>query len=130
MPRLFVPPALLTGERAVLEDEPHRYLTRVLRLRAGDAVTVFDGAGTEIAALIEHSDAKQTVLALGARQTRRISVRPIHLLIAMPKGDRMDWVVQKTTELGVARLTPVVSARTVMQPGGEGRLRRWQTIAQ
>jgi 16S rRNA (uracil1498-N3)-methyltransferase len=131
MPRLFVPPALLTGQSAALDGEPHHYLTRVLRLRPGDSVTVFDGEGTEIAAVIEATDGKRTVLRLGARQVRTENRRPIHLLIAPPKGDRMDWVVQKTTELGIAQLTPVVTARTVLQPGaGAGRLRRWQTIAQ
>jgi 16S rRNA (uracil1498-N3)-methyltransferase len=131
MPRLFVPPALLAGEQAVLGDEPHRYLARVLRLRVGDEVTVFDGSGTEIAAVIERSDAKSTTLRLGLRRQQVLAGRPIHLLLAMPKGDRMDWAVQKCTELGVTRLTPVVSERTVVHPGSsEGRLRRWQTIAQ
>jgi 16S rRNA (uracil1498-N3)-methyltransferase len=140
MARLFVAPERLGGETVALDDEPHRYLSRVLRLQAGDAVTVFDGEGHEIAAVIESSDARVTVLRLGERRDAARLGRPVILLQAIPKGERMDLLVQKTTELGVARICPVVSARTVVQavrakPGaaggsGDNRLRRWRLIAQ
>jgi 16S rRNA (uracil1498-N3)-methyltransferase len=137
--RLFVAPDRLGGERVALDDEPHRYLSRVLRLKPGDAVTVFDGEGHEIAATIESSDARVTVLRLGQRRDAAPAGRPVILLQAIPKGERMDLLVQKTTELGVARICPVVSARTVVQATqaksgadarGDNRLRRWRLIAQ
>jgi 16S rRNA (uracil1498-N3)-methyltransferase len=136
MARLFVSPERLGGETVALDDEPHRYLSRVLRLQAGDAVTVFDGEGHEIAAVIESSDARVTVLRLGERRDAPPVGRPVILLQAIPKGERMDLLVQKTTELGVARICPVVSARTVVQAtrarlgSGDNRLRRWRLIAQ
>jgi 16S rRNA (uracil1498-N3)-methyltransferase len=97
---------------------------------------VFDGEGHEIAATIESSDARVTVLRLGERRDAAPAGRPVILLQAIPKGERMDLLVQKTTELGVARICPVVSARTVVQAktgagaGGDNRLRRWRLIAQ
>jgi 16S rRNA (uracil1498-N3)-methyltransferase len=131
--RLFVPPALIAaaGAQLHLTDEPHRYLSRVLRLRGGDEVTLFDGAGTEIEAQVVASDAGTTLLALGARRTIAPAGPPVVLLQAIPKGERMDLLVQKTTELGISRICPVVTARTVVQPGaGKNRLARWRTIAQ
>jgi 16S rRNA (uracil1498-N3)-methyltransferase len=138
--RLFLPPEQIgpgqPGQEIALADEPHRYLARVLRLRAGDALTVFDGAGSEIDARVVITDARRTVLALGDRRTVALAGPPVILLQAIAKGERMDLVVQKSTELGVRRICPVVTARTVLQPGlqpgtaGKTRLLRWRTIAQ
>jgi 16S rRNA (uracil1498-N3)-methyltransferase len=134
--RLYLPPDQLGGDHVALVGEPHRYLARVLRLHAGAAVTVFDGEGHEIDAVIESSDARATVLRLGQRRAALPIGRPVLLLQAIPKGERMDLLVQKTTELGIARICPVVSERTVAQPSrgrdgaADNRLRRWRLIAQ
>jgi 16S rRNA (uracil1498-N3)-methyltransferase len=135
--RLFLPPERLTGERVALDDEPHRYLTRVLRLGPGDALVVFDGQGGEIDARIEAATGRGTTLLLGARRTVAPPPRRLALMQAVPRGERMDLVVQKTTELGLGRLLPVWTARTVVQgPHGDddadggARLRRWRKIAQ
>jgi 16S rRNA (uracil1498-N3)-methyltransferase len=128
--RLFVPPDQLTGDALELQGDAHRYLTRVLRLRAGDPVTVFDGADQEIEARILDSGPRATRLALGARRRLARARAHITLVQAIPRGERMDLVVQKATELGVARIVPVLSTRTVAQPAGESRPRRWRTIAQ
>ena len=131
MPRLHLPPEHLTGDRAVLQGEPHKYLSRVLRLAAGDELTIFDGQGLEIAARIEATSAKSTMLVLGARRSLdRARTAPVTLIQAVSKGERMELVIQKATELGAAGIVPVWTARTVVQPGGDGRLRRWRTIAQ
>jgi 16S rRNA (uracil1498-N3)-methyltransferase len=128
--RLFVPPDQLTGDALELQGDAHRYLTRVLRLRAGDPVTLFDGADQEIEARILDSGPRATRLALGARRRLTRARARITLVQAIPRGERMDLVVQKATELGVSRIVPVLSARTVAQPAAEGRPRRWRTIAQ
>jgi 16S rRNA (uracil1498-N3)-methyltransferase len=113
----------------VLEGEPHHYLAKVLRLRRGDAIAVFDGLGHEIESRILDLDARTTTLLLGERRTAAppCSVR-ITLFQAVPRGERMDMLVQKTTELGVTRIVPVVVARSVVRPA-INRLGRWQTIA-
>ena len=129
MPRIFLPPEIVTGEKVTLGGDQHRYLAKVLRLRPGDEITVFDGAGTEIAARIERIDARTTLVGLGARRTVLVAARPLVLLQAIARGERMDLIVQKTTELGVSRIVPVVSERTVARPGPGGRWDRWRTIA-
>lgn len=129
MARLFVPPERLGGERVVLQDEENKYLVRVLRLEAGDAVVLFDGHGQEIEARLESVSARGSVLRLGARRSVVLPAVRVTLVQAVPRGDRMDLVVQKATELGIARIVPVLSARTGAQPLGESRLRRWRTIA-
>jgi 16S rRNA (uracil1498-N3)-methyltransferase len=127
--RLFVPPALLTGDRVELGDDAHRHLARVLRVRVGDPVVVFDGEGAEIDAEVIAIGPHTVTLSLGDRRRRPPPAAPITLLQAVPRGDRMDLLVQKTTELGVARIVPLVTERSVVRPTAE-RARRWQTIAQ
>ena len=137
MARLFLPPERLTGERVVLEQDPHKYLHKVLRLSAGDRVVIFDGRGNEIDAEIESSSPRATTLRLGARRSTPAPATAVTLWQAIPRGERMDLLVQKTTELGLARLRPVISERCVAvgkggggEGDGGGRLRRWRTIAE
>jgi 16S rRNA (uracil1498-N3)-methyltransferase len=131
VPRLHLPPDQLSGERVVLQGEPHKYVSRVLRLVAGDDLTIFDGQGNEVEARIEATSARSTMLVLGARRSvGRPATAPVTLIQAVSKGERMELVIQKATELGVAAIVPIWTARTVVQPGGDGRLRRWRTIAQ
>jgi 16S rRNA (uracil1498-N3)-methyltransferase len=133
--RLYVPGERLDGAaadgRLEIGGEAHRYLSRVLRLGAGDEVTLFDGRGVEVEARIVASGARATRLELGARRAVAAAAGArVTLLQAIAKGERMDWLVEKATELGVARIAPVVTARGVARPDGEaGRVRRWRTLA-
>jgi 16S rRNA (uracil1498-N3)-methyltransferase len=129
MPRLYLPAERLESDSITVEGEPHRYLTRVLRLSRGDALVIFDGVGAEIEARVRSTSPRATTLALGARRAVALPSVAITLIQAVPRGGRMDLVVQKTTELGVTRIVPVVTVRSVMEPRSEGRLQRWRTIA-
>jgi 16S rRNA (uracil1498-N3)-methyltransferase len=129
MPRIFVPPERLTGDRVELAGEAHRHLARVLRVAPGDAVVVFDGRGEEIDATVVTVAARAVTLALGTRRRQVLAGVAITLLQAVPRGERMDLLVQKTTELGVARIVPVIAARSVVRPAAD-RARRWQSIAE
>jgi 16S rRNA (uracil1498-N3)-methyltransferase len=129
MPRIFVPPQRLDGPRVVLDGEAHRHLAKVLRLEAGHTLVIFDGGGTEIDARVLAVGARTIEVELGARRAVSLASASITLLQAVPKGDRMDLIVQKATELGVARIVPVVAGRSVVRPSA-ARARRWQTIAQ
>jgi 16S rRNA (uracil1498-N3)-methyltransferase len=128
--RLFVPAERLQSARLVLERDEHQHLARVLRAREGDRLTLFDGAGGEVDAEIVRSGKRETELALGARRAGAVTAAPvaITLLVAPPRGERMDLIVQKTTELGVARLVPVVAERSVARPE-PARRERWEKIA-
>jgi 16S rRNA (uracil1498-N3)-methyltransferase len=129
MPRVFVAPERLTGERVVLDGEAHRHLAKVLRLEPGAEVVIFDGQGSEIDARVLSVGARSLELALGPRRAVAAAAAAITLLQAVPRGERMDLIVQKTTELGVARIVPVLAGRSVARPPA-GREERWQTIAQ
>jgi 16S rRNA (uracil1498-N3)-methyltransferase len=129
MPRVFVPSERLSSERVVLDGEAHRHLAKVLRLEAGHSLVIFDGGGTEIDARVLSVGPRTIELVLGDRRAVSLATASITLLQAVPKGDRMDLIVQKATELGVAQIVPVVTGRSVVRPSAM-RSRRWQTIAQ
>jgi 16S rRNA (uracil1498-N3)-methyltransferase len=129
MPRVFIPAQLLDHERVTLDRVASRHLIKVLRLQAGAEVCVFDGCGTEIEGRIVRARAAGVEVELGARHRVPLPLASITLLQSVPRGDRMDFIVQKTTELGVTRIVPVLSARGMVKPP-PGKTRRWRTIAQ
>jgi 16S rRNA (uracil1498-N3)-methyltransferase len=129
MPRLFLPAEQLTGDSIELGGEAYRHLCRVLRARVGDEVVLFDGRGTEIDARVSGIDGRRITVMLGQRRHVPAPAAAITLVQALPRGERMDLIVQKTTELGVARIIPVVGERSMAHPPAS-RSRRWQTIAE
>jgi 16S rRNA (uracil1498-N3)-methyltransferase len=125
--------SLVPGER-VLSDGDYRYLARVHRLAPGDGVTLFDGAGVEAPAEIVAVDADLRLVRVrvGAPCERTDVGVPLTLVVGLSKGDKMDLVVQKTTELGVAAIAPVACERSVVRLEGARaveRQRRWEKIA-
>jgi 16S rRNA (uracil1498-N3)-methyltransferase len=129
MPRVFIPAQLLNHERVTLDRPASRHLIKVLRLQAGAEVRVFDGCGTEIEGRIVRASAAGVELALGQRHRVPLPPVSITLLQSVPRGDRMDFIVQKATELGVTRIVPLTSSRGMVKPP-PGKARRWRTIAQ
>jgi 16S rRNA (uracil1498-N3)-methyltransferase len=127
--RLYVSPDNLRGERATLDEAAHRHLIKVLRLSPGASIQLFDGTGVEIDARIEVVGKASVEVVLGARRQSPVPAGDITLLQALPRGERMDLVVQKTTELGVSRIVPVLSEHGMVKPPA-GRTKRWRTIAQ
>ena len=122
------------GARITIEEEPHRHLSRVLRARPGDKVTLFDGQGGEVDAEILTIERDRTTLSLGERRQVAVPAGPrVVLLQSLARGERMDTIVQKTTELGVHEIVPIAAGRSVARlPAGEAapRRARWQKIAQ
>jgi 16S rRNA (uracil1498-N3)-methyltransferase len=128
--RLFVPGERLGGQRLTLTGPDHQHVGRVLRARPGDILTLFDGAGREVEAEVVRVAREETELSLGARRQVTGPAVALTLLCAVPRGSRMDFLVQKTAELGVARIVPVVTERSVARPDAEaGRRARWEKIA-
>ena len=128
--RLFVPAARLTGARLTLTGDEHQHVARVLRARPGDTLALFDGAGHEVDGTIVTVGKRDVELTLGARRAGTVTASPvaITLLVAVPRGERMELIVQKTTELGVGRIVPVVTDRSVVRPDDKHRA-RWEKIA-
>jgi 16S rRNA (uracil1498-N3)-methyltransferase len=129
MVRIHVSPEKLQGERATIDEAAHRHLIKVLRLAPGAAIQVFDGAGTVIEARIASVGKSSVEISLGERFQVPGPMCAITLLQSLPRGERMDFIVQKTTELGVARIVPVLSELGMVKPPANRR-QRWQTIAE
>ncbi|MFM8518412.1 MAG: 16S rRNA (uracil(1498)-N(3))-methyltransferase [Nevskiaceae bacterium] len=131
--RLFVPQPLQSGELVELPSEVARHVRQVLRLREGAEVVLFDGRGGEFVAQLQA--AGRTSVRARVDQHRAIereSPLGITLLQGIARGERMDFVVQKATELGVQRIVPVMMARCVVQLGAERADRRrehWLAVA-
>lgn len=128
--RVLVPPDRIEGGRARLPAPARHYLGEVLRLGAGAAVEVFDGRGGRYAGRLEPG--LETV-ALGPREDAGGAGVEIALLFALAKGEKVDLVVQKATELGAARIVPFAAERSVVRLDGERaeeRARRWRRIAE
>lgn len=131
--RLFVDHPLQTaGDAFGLPPGAARH-AQVLRLQPGDAVTLFNGQGGEWSARIESIDRRTVHVALLAHTDReREAPVAVTLALAMPANDRMDALVEKATELGVAAIQPLITERSVLRLAGERADKRqahWQAIA-
>lgn len=123
MTRVYLPLPLASGSTLPLPDEAVRHLVQVLRMQAGEALTVFNGEGGEFAATLASASRKGATLAVGAHDpVNRESALQVTIAQCVSKGDRMDYALQKSTELGAAGFVPVLSARGVVRLDGE----RWE----
>lgn len=134
MPRFHCPTALKTGESILLPAGAARHV-QVLRMQPGGGIALFSGAesGGEFEATIEHMGRSDVRVLVGAHSAvERESVRQVHLIVGVPANDRMDWLVEKATELGVASIQPVMTERSVLRLSGERADKKrahWQAIA-
>ncbi len=129
MTRLYLAPAIFQDREAILDADTTRRIVSVLRLRAGATLRVFDGEGHEREATVLEARRERAVLALGvAVEPLAEPPMPVTLVCAFPRGQRGDWLVEKATEVGVARLVPLEADRAVLR-AGNGRLERWRRIA-
>ncbi len=131
--RVHVPGPLAAGSRRILEGDAANHITRVLRLRPGDPLTVFDGSGAEHAARIEEFRKSAVIVTVGdSSSAPRESPLRLTLAQGISRGERMDWVVQKSTELGVSHIVPIQTERTVVKLDSQQsarKLHHWQAIA-
>jgi len=130
--RFHVPPAQCLGSEITLTGREAHHAQDVLRLRVGGRLEVLDGAGAELLCEVRETSAK--LLRLTVRQRNQAPPRShsITLLQAIPKGRTMDAIIQKATELGVARIVPLLSERTVPNLEGdsaEAKREKWQQVA-
>ncbi|HYM29554.1 MAG TPA: 16S rRNA (uracil(1498)-N(3))-methyltransferase [Steroidobacteraceae bacterium] len=130
--RVYVAAALETGTRLRLEGSAASHVTRVLRLRVGAALTLFDGSGGEYEASIDKAHGGELTVAVGAHHAiERESPLALTLVQGISRGERMDLVVQKATELGVSRLVPVITERSVVKLDphqADRKLLHWRAI--
>ena len=131
-PRIFCDFRLGPGAQFPLPDDAANHVGKALRLRPGDAIVVFDGAGGEYDAVIQRMDRARVEVKTGAwREADRESPVAVGLVQGLPEADKMDWILQKAVELGVAWIQPLVCERSVVRLAGERAARReahWRRV--
>jgi 16S rRNA (uracil1498-N3)-methyltransferase len=132
MPRFHCPVPLATGLALSLPPGAARHV-QVLRLQPGALITLFNGEGGEYEATVTRMGRSDVEVQVGMHHAiEREAPRPIHLLAGITANERMDWLVEKATELGVASITPVLAERSVLKLKGERadrKLAHWQGVA-
>lgn len=130
--RFAVAPERIAGDRVAFDRAESRHMAAVLRLAPGDLIIAADGQGHDYTVRLESLGDTATGTILGVSDNRRESPLAITLLQGIAKGDKMETIVRAVTELGVARVLPAISARTVvrLEPSRwRERGRRWQRVA-
>ncbi len=127
MARFYLPPASW-GDAPALTGDEARHLSQVLRMKVGEGIIVFDGLGQRAAAEILSISRERVSLKFGERLPSRRPLPAITLAQAIPKGKNMDLIVQKSVELGIAVIQPLITRFTVVQPG-EGKSEKWRRNA-
>jgi len=133
MPRFFCDALLGPGAELALPPGAARHV-QVLRAQPGDAITLFNGEGGEWRAVVRRMGRSEVVVEVQSHEAvEREAARAVTLAIGMPANERMDWLVEKATELGVARIAPLQTQHGVLRLSGERAQKKqahWQAIAQ
>ena len=133
IPRVYSPQPMAIGDSIELEAGASRHLTSALRMNSGQLITLFNGQGGEYTAeLVDAKKGKATVAIKSFENTERESPLEIHLAIGISRGERMDWIVQKATELGVNEITPLFTEHCEVKLSGDRldkKIGHWQQVA-
>jgi 16S rRNA (uracil1498-N3)-methyltransferase len=130
--RFHVPPSDWHAGTVSLPETEAAHAARVLRVRDGEQVEIFDGTGRAAAAVVVEVGKRSVVVEVRREWLAHRPLPGIHLVVALIKGDRFDWMIQKATELGAASIRPVAAARSVVRIEGaeaERRLTKWRQVS-
>ena len=133
MPRVLIPPHAIHGDSiTITDDSTLHHLLHVLRLSVGDRLECFDGQGRIYAGSVIRRARRELTVTIDRTTEESPAPVAITLAQALIKPERFEWAIQKATELGVARLMPMMTSRTAVRPRAERaqRLARWQRIAE
>lgn len=132
-PRIHCDIRLGPGAQFTLAPEAAQHVSKALRLKAGDNITVFDGRGGEYDAVLQKIDRERVEVKVGAfRDVEREPAVSVGLVQGLPEADKMDWIVQKAVELGVAWIQPIVCDRSVVRLAADRAAKReahWKRVA-
>jgi 16S rRNA (uracil1498-N3)-methyltransferase len=132
MYRFYVPPGTVSVSEIELHGVAAHRISRVLRLKQGDTMALFDGTGKEFVVRLNTVDREQVLCAVVSVSEPDTEPKTrVVLYQSLLKGEKFEWVLQKATEVGVSAFVPVVSQRSIPRPlerHGEGRCERWQRI--
>lgn len=128
MPRFPISQNQIKNNLAIISGPDYRHIVKVLRLKPGNDITLFEDTGIEHIGIIKDIGTKEIKIAIA--ESTRVETESglnITLLQGIPKGDKMDFIVEKTTELGVRTIVPVISERSQVRK--TKRIERWRRIA-
>ncbi len=129
MPDRYFAETPITGQKVLLAGSEAHHLIHVMRAKPGTRVVLFDGSGAEFDAVVDRTRRADVELAILARhEVDREPPLEVILAVALPKGDRRKWLVEKVTELGVDLLVPLRTARAVAQPVQQAQKRLRRTV--
>ena len=132
MARFYCPVPLASGQVLDLPPTAARHV-QVLRMQPGHTLTLFNGEGGEFNAEVQHMGRSDVRVVVGEHRNAECeAAMQVHLAVGMPANDRMDWLVEKATELGVHRITPLMTERSVVRLSGdraEKKQAHWQAVA-
>ncbi|MFA6636846.1 MAG: RsmE family RNA methyltransferase [Candidatus Omnitrophota bacterium] len=135
MGRFFVAKESVYDGEAVISGDEARHMIEVMRLENGDNVVVFDGEGSEYRGTVKNADRKKMTLTVSINDVKNFPPEEfprITLAQAIPKKNKMDLIVEKATELGVHRIVPIITERTIVRPDKRNSSKvteRWKRIA-
>lgn len=127
--RFFLPSGALQAEGVIFPDEASRQIARVLRMNPGDRVVVLDGSGIEYIVVLQQVGRTTTGILESRRPNETEPAIQLTLYQGLLKGAKLEFVVQKCTEIGISRIVPVVSSRAVPAEPSAARQARFETIA-
>jgi 16S rRNA (uracil1498-N3)-methyltransferase len=132
MARFYCPLPLVSGQVVDLPPTAARHV-QVLRMQPGHILTLFNGDGGEFSAVVQHMGRSDVRVVVGEHRAVECEASvQVHLAVGMPANERMDWLVEKATELGVHRITPLMTERSVLRLAGERADKKqahWQAVA-
>jgi len=134
MPRFFVSEENIIDEKIFISGEDVKHIRNVLRLERGDSLTLCDGKRRDYTVKIEGFESDKILTSIVKTEDNK-SEPPVEVILfqGIPKSDKMDLIIQKSVELGVGRIYPVITERTIVKLGSqkdvENKLKRWQRIS-
>ena len=129
MPHFYVNPKDIQDKSFVIENEQFHYLSNVRRFCVGDEINIFDGLGNSYKARIENINKKSIKGTILSSKTLVLPDKKVSLYTAIPKGERFDWLIEKTSEIGISRIIPVIYSRSVVKEFSENKIERYKKIS-
>ncbi|MBR3655339.1 MAG: 16S rRNA (uracil(1498)-N(3))-methyltransferase [Elusimicrobia bacterium] len=129
MPHFYVNPKDIKDKSFVIENEQFHYLSAVRRFSVGDEINIFDGLGNSYKARIDNIGKKSMQGTILSSKTLVLPETKISLYTAIPKGERFDWLIEKTSEIGVSKIVPIIYVRSVVKELSENKLERYKKIS-
>jgi len=134
LPRFFVSPSQIQGKQIVIQGEDVKHISKVLRLKKGDKILICNRQGIDYECIIKDMEKIITAEIISKNASIGEALTKITLFQALTKSDKMDYIIQKAVELGVHRIVPIVTERTIVKIENEkkenSKLQRWNKISE